>query len=196
MHKAELKIDLRVPFDPEHPNASVDALLNQVCGGLQRYLNVLNDIINQAAITIKYAIKVQKLPLDQVEIQAQKAIQMAVDLQSELTVEKLSDFDNFEENVVPQFIKLATEEQSLMTEVQRAIQKRQPVGSEINLIQMIDESESKRVDLRGLIIKMLEKSDEIVDLDDLMGSITSLFKKNQISIFIVAQAEDGREKLT
>lgn len=196
LHKAELKIDLRVPFDPEHPNASVDALLNQVCGGLQRYLNVLNDIINQAAITIKYAIKVQKLPLDQVEIQAQKAIQMAVDLQSELTVEKLSDFDNFEENVVPQFIKLATEEQSLMTEVQRAIQKRQPVGSEINLIQMIDESESKRVDLRGLIIKMLEKSDEIVDLDDLMGSITSLFKKNQISIFIVAQAEDGREKLT
>ena len=60
LNQANLQIDLRVPFDPEHPNASLDALVNQVYSGLQRYVNALYGTIFQATTTIKYAIKVSE----------------------------------------------------------------------------------------------------------------------------------------
>jgi hypothetical protein len=195
LNQAGLRIDLKVPFDPEHPNASVDALLNQVNSGLQRYLSVLSSTIVQAVTTIRYSIKVQKLPLEKVEQQAQKALQNAEQLQKELTTEKLSDFEIFKGRIVQQLVALETEEQSLRSEIQTAIQKQKPEGSEIRLMEMLDGStQSQRVDLRGLIIKMLENGDDSVDLDDLMQDITSLFKKNQVSIYIVPQSGINQEK--
>ena len=193
LNQAGLQIDLKVPFDPEHPNASVDALLKQVSSGLQRYLNVLSSTIVQAVTTIRYSIKVQKLPLEKVEQQAQKALLNAELLQKELTAEKLGDFGIFKGRIIQQLVALATEEQSLRFEVQTAIQKQKPEGSEIRLMEMLDGStQPQRADLRGLIIRMLESGDDSVDLDDLMASITSLFKKNQISVFIVPQGEETK----
>ncbi len=193
LNQAGLQIDLKVPFDPEHPNASVDALLNQVNSGLQRYLSVLSSTIVQAVTTIRYSIKVQKLPLEKVEHQALKALQIAEQLQKELTAEKLGDFEIFKGVIIQQLVILATEEQSLRSEVQTAIQKKKPEGSEIRLMEMLDGStQSQRADLRGLIIRMLESGDDSVDLDDLMVSITSLFKKNQVSVFIIPQGEERK----
>lgn len=192
--QAGLQIDLKVPFDPEHPNASIDSLLNQVNSGLQRYLNALSSTILQAATTIRYSIKVQKLPLEKIEQQAQKALQNAEQLQKELTTEKLSDFDIFKEKVVKQLVALGTEEQSLRSEVQSVIQKQKPEGFEIRLMKMLEGlPQSQRADLRGLIISMLENGDDSLDLDELMESITSLFKKNQISVFIVPQGEESKQ---
>ena len=196
LNQAGLQIELKVPFDPEHPNASVDALLNQVYSGLQRYLHALNGTIIQAATTIRYAIKVQKLPLEKVEQQALQALQIAEQLQNELSVEKLNDFENFKERIIQMLIKLSTEEQSLRTEVQRAIQKRQPEGSEVRIMQMLDPSkQTQRFDLRGLIIEMLDNGDDSVDLDDLMKDLISLFKKNQISIYFISQVGGSPDEI-
>lgn len=193
LNQAGLQIELKVPFDPEHPNASVDALLGQVNSGLLRYLSSLSSTIIQAVTTIRYSIKVQRLPLEKVEQQAQKALQNAEQLQKEFTTEKISDFEIFKEVIIQQLVALATEEQSLRSEVQKAIQKKNPEGSEIRLMEMLDGStQSQRADLRGLIIRMLESGDDSVDLDDLMVSITSLFKKNQISVFIIPQGEERK----
>jgi len=193
LSQAGLQIDLKIPFDPEHPNASVDALLNQVNSGLQRYLSALSNTIVQAVTTIRYSIKVQKLPLEKVEEQAQKVLQIAEQLQKELTVEKLSSFEIFKERIVQRLIALSADEQSLSSEVKSAIHKQSPEGFEIRLMEMLDGStQSQRADLRGLIIRMLESGDNSVDVDDLMDSITSLFKKNQISVFIVPQGEETK----
>ncbi|PKN96073.1 MAG: hypothetical protein CVU43_22615, partial [Chloroflexi bacterium HGW-Chloroflexi-5] len=69
--------------------------------------------------------------------------------------------------------------------------KQKPEGSEIKLMEMLDGSSStQRIDLKLLIIKMLENGDDEVDLNDLMRDVSALFKKNQISVYIIAQGED------
>jgi len=191
LDKANFQIDLKVPFDPENPNSSVEALLSQVNSGLLRYLSILNEMIGQEATTIRYAIKVQKADLESVEIRAQNALKSLNHLQKELSIDKLQDFEFFKVNIVQQLVQLSNEEQSLRAVVQKAIQKQIPQGSEVKLMEMLDGSSStQRIDLKLLIIKMLENGYDEIDLNDLMRDVTALFKKNQISVYIIAQGDE------
>ncbi len=130
-------------------------------------------VSHQAATNYRYAIKVQKLKLHTAETQVQHSLLVSGQIQNVLTFDTLGDFSAFKDMIVHPLTQLATEERVLRAEVQNAIQKRSPEGSELRLMQMLDSStQSQRVDLRGLIIKMLENGDDTVDLDDLMGNIT------------------------
>lgn len=193
LKEAGMDIDLKVPFDAEHPSDSHSAFHKQVHNGLQRYLTTLDESLTQAATTIRYAIKVQKLKLQTAETQVQHSLLVSGQILNVLTFDTIEDFDSFKDKIVLPLTQLATEEYVLRAEVQNAIKKRSPEGSELRLMQMLDGSiQSQRVDLRGLIIKMLENSEDEVDLNELMRDVTALFKKNQISVYIVAQGEEKK----
>ncbi|MDD1443611.1 hypothetical protein MEO93_25320, partial [Dolichospermum sp. ST_sed3] len=195
LNQAGIQIELKVPFDPEHPAASVDALIDQVCTGLQRYLNILSDSISQAATTIKYSIKVQKLPLEKDERQAYLALQMVDKLQKVLTVEMLRDFDTFRDRIIQLLVKLSLEEKTLRTEVQGAIKKRPPEGTEVRLMSLLKTRQGgHQIDLRGLIIGLIEQGEDDVNLEKLMADLESLFQKNQISIHLDSMSSNETDQ--
>jgi sirohydrochlorin ferrochelatase len=82
-------------------------------------------------------------------------------------------------------LELQSQEQEISEEVQQAVEQRPPVGTEVRLIELLRASSSgQQVDLRGLIIHLLEQGESEADLDALMKDLQSLFQKNQISIHI------------
>ena len=141
--------------------------------------------LNHALVTIRYSIKVQRLNLASAEVQVQQTIELANQLKEQVSADGIRELDAFQSKLIHPLGLLRGQEQKLYTEVQKALQKRPPEGSEIRLINLLQAPRAgQQTDLRGLIIGLIEQSEEDVDLDKLMADLKSLFQKNQISIHI------------
>jgi len=188
--QAEIQIAIKVPFDPEHPDASLDALIAQVQSGLQQYLDVSMASITQASTTVMYLIKVQKIPLQGLEDQIHLIQNIMDQLMQIFIPENLRDVEIFQQQIVQRFMSLRNELRLLNSEIQKSMRRQPAEGSEVKLLQMLgDNSQETKTDLYGLITRLLEDGNSEFDLDALMKDIASLFKKGQISVYIGSQGK-------
>lgn len=185
LEQAGIRTELRVPFDQEHPAESVDFLFDQITRLLTSHLEGAISRLNQALVTIRYSIKVQRLNLPGMESQVQEMIGSVGNLINLVSKEGVRELIAFQSNLIQPIGDLFSQEQKIYTDLRKALRKRPAEGSEIRLMSLLQaQLAGQPTDLRGLIIGLIEQGEEDVDLDKLMADLKSLFQKNQISIDI------------
>ena len=76
-------------------------------------------------------------------------------------------------------------EKKLEEEVQEAIQQRPAAGNELKLMKLLQPSGfGQEVDLRELIMRLIDQREGSVDLSALMDDLKSLFQKNLVDLHI------------
>ncbi len=134
---------------------------------------------------IRYGIQVQNLALEHVEKQANDALEEFTQLKEKFGSDIIGDVLKFKSNILKSLIDLTEEERRLKAEVQQATQKKPAQGTELKLIKSIRGSNTgQEIDLRELIIRLLDKKEEVVNLSGLMHDLESLFQKNLVDIHI------------
>jgi len=182
---AHIRAELKIPFDRERPTESQTALISQVQAFLERYFVLLESKLKNSLQIIRYGIQVQSLALEHVEKQAKEALEEFAPLKEQINTEVIGDVLKFKSNILKPLIDLTEEERRLKSEVQQATQKRPAQGTELKLIESIRDSNSvQEIDLRELIIRLMDQKEGIVNLSALMHDLESLFQKNLVDIRI------------
>jgi len=186
LSKAGVKgIELRIPFDSQRPTDSYDALSRRVQQAVAQQIEDTSKRLQRHLQAIRYGIQVQNLSLNDVETATSSAISEVAGLEESLVKAQIDDFDSFYRLVLEPLSTLLLHEADLGGRVQSALQRRGPEGSEIELMQTLSQYATARdVDLRGLILQLLDRGERSIDLDRLMRDLQSLFQKNQIGIQI------------
>lgn len=194
LEEAGIQAELRVPFDQEHPSESVEVLLNQVVRLVNQHMESVLWRLSQALTTVRYCILVQHQDLAGLETELKEVITSASAIKERVTDSIVRDFDEFQARLVHPISNLRSHEQHIYGEVQKALRKRSPEGSELRLMDLLQGVKTgQQTDLRGLIINLIEQGETDVDLDKLMVDLKSLFQKNQISIHIQLMPTDQAE---
>lgn len=193
LSKAGVKgIELRIPFDSQRPTDSYDALSRRVQQAISQQIADTSKRLQRHLQVIRYGIQVQSLSLSEVETAASVAISRVMDIEESLLKAQIDNFDSFYRLVLEPLSDLLLQETNLNGRVQSALQKRVPEGSEIELMQTLSQyATSRDVDLRGLILQLLDRGERSIDLDRLMRDLQALFQKNQIGIQIHMLAEQA-----
>jgi hypothetical protein len=182
---AHIRAELKIPFDRERPTESQTALISQVQASLVGYFVLLESKLKNSLQIIRYGIQVQNLVLEHVEKQAKEALQECTQLKERISTDIIGDVLIFKSNIIKPLIDLTEEERRLKAEVQQATQKRPAQGTELNLIESIRASNTgQEIDLRELIIRLIDQKEGIVNLGALMHDLESLFQKNLVDIRI------------
>src|SRR5579875_767788 len=187
----QIKTDLRIPFDSEHPVESQSVLFAQVRNSLNSRLNVLLNKMKGALQVIRYAIQVQGVRLSDAEQQAKAVLQRTSQLRASLTDELIANQAMLKQEILQPLASLIEEEARLEREVRQATQQLPAEGSELVLIEFIRNSgTNQEIDLRELIIRLLDQQEDkgAVNLGELMGNLESLFQKNLVDIRIRLRA--------
>jgi uncharacterized protein YfdQ (DUF2303 family) len=128
---------------------------------------------------------VQGLSLTDAEHQAREALGIAAKVNEEIDVEVISDQQRFKEEVLKPLIELAEVEKKLAEEVQRSVQQRPAEGTESRLMELfLTSGTGQEIDLRELIIRLIDRGEVTVNLGALMRDVESLFQKNLVDIRI------------
>lgn len=189
--RAGIEAELRILFDAEHPANSYSALTeaSHQCAGA--HLSTLARRLNDQLQVIRYALQVQRLPLTESETRVHAALDQARLLDQHIAPEIAQDLGRWNTTILEPLSTLTQTERDLAGEIQRAVQPRPAEGTEIDLLQLLAASSSGRqIDLRGLIIHLLDQGSETVDLDAIMTDLRFLFQKNQVSIHVGLLQED------
>ena len=121
---------------------------------------------------IRYSIQVQSLELPQAEARTYVVLQSASRLREQIRIEVISDQQSMQENILEE-------------EVQQAIQQRPAAGSELKMMKLLQSNGFvQEVDLRELIMRLIDQREGMVALDVLMRDLESLFQKNLVDISI------------
>lgn len=183
--EAQIQAELRVPFDRERPAESQAALMALVKDCLDRHFSSLYSNLKNSLQIIRYSIQVQGLELSNAEVQTRKALQLATRLREQLRIEVISDRQSFENSILKPLVEIAKEELKLKEEVQQAVQLRPAVGSESKLMRLLQSNGfGQEVDLRELIMRLIDRREATVDLNALMHDLEALFQKNLVDIHI------------
>lgn len=176
---------LRIPFNPNHPAESYDALVETVQGYLSHYFNDLQRHLNANLQRVRYATLVQQVDLTAVEEQVQATIEEVAQLQEQLTPDVLRDKARAESEVLQPLHTIFTKAQMVDTEMQRAFQKREPDESEAELMELLQTiTMNGEIDLYSLIMHQLDQETDAIKFDQLVAQIQALFLKNQVGIRI------------
>jgi hypothetical protein len=152
---------------------------------LDRYFGALYSNLRNSLQVIRYSIQVQGLELSSAELRTHEALQLATRLRDQVRIEVIGDQKSFENSMLEPLIDLAKEELGLKEEVQQAIQQRPAVGNELKLMKLLQSSGlGQEVDLRELIMRLIDQREGIVDISALMHDLESLFQKNVVDIHI------------
>jgi hypothetical protein len=180
---AQIKADLRIPFDRERPNESQGLLLTQVEHHLDDYLEKFSEKLRASLQIIRYCIQVQGANLSVAEIKAKQTYENAVHLKKQVTPEILGNLAHFKSLILP-LINLADEQKQLEVEIRQATQQRPAEDSELRLMEIFRSmNAAEELDLRGVIISLINQ-EGTVSLNALMHDLESLFQKNLIDIRI------------
>lgn len=180
-----IHVELRVPFDREKPTESQSALMALVKDSLDRNFGSLYASLKGSLQIIRFSIQVQHLELSHVEARTFKALQLATKLREQVRIELISDQKSFQNSILGPYIHLAEEGKKLEEEVQQAIQQRPAVGSELKLMKVLQSNGfTQEIDLRELIMRLIDQREGTVDLNALMHNLESLFQKNLVDIHI------------
>ena len=175
--------DVRVPFDPEHPAESTNVLHDQVCTLIQQHIRSTQSRLNHILEVSNFAIKVQKLDLQEQQTQAQSLVDKVFQLGAQFSADKVSDPDQFSTYVIAPMQKILHEEKGLYQAVRKSLKPGQPKGPEVVLYETL-KSSNGQMDLRSLITSLLEKGEEDIDLEKLIQDIKVLFQKNLVDIHL------------
>src|SRR6266496_2217290 len=157
---AGIQAELRVPFDGEKPTESQAALMALVKDSLDRHFGVLYSNLKNS-------------------------LQLATRQRELIRIEIISDQKSFQSSLLRPLILLAEEEKKLEEEVQQAIQQRPAAGSELKLMKLFQSNGfGQEVDLRELIMRLIDQREGTVDLSALMHDLESLFQKNLVDVHI------------
>jgi hypothetical protein len=191
LSKTGLKgVELRIPFDSQRPTESYDALSRRVQQAISQQIGDTSKRLQRHLQAIRYGIQVQSLSLNEVETAASAAISQVVDIEDSLLKAQIDDFASFDRVILKPLSALLLQEMDLNARVQSALQRPGPEGSEIQLLQTLSQyATSRDVDLRGLILQLMDRKEQVIDLDQLMRDLQALFQKNQIGIQIHMLAE-------
>jgi hypothetical protein len=182
---AGIRAELRVPFDKEKPTESQTALVTLVKESLDRHFSVLYSNLKNSLQIIRYSIQVQSLKLSNIESRTYEALQLATKLREQIRIETISDQKSFQSSILRPLVLLAEEEKKLEEEVQQAIQQRPAAGSELKLMKLFQSNGfGQEVDLRELIMRLIDQREGTVDLSTLMQDVESLFQKNLVDVHI------------
>lgn len=182
---AGIEAELKIPFDAEHPSNSYGVLAEASHQCVVSYLSALTRRLNDQLQVIRYALQVQQLPLVESETRVRTTLNQAKLLEQQITPEMAQDLDQWNTIILESLATLTRAEQDLVGDIRRAVQPRPAEGSEVDLLRLLSSSSSGRlIDLRELIIHLLDRGSETVDLDAIMIDLRSLFQKNQISIHV------------
>ncbi|MFL5590734.1 MAG: hypothetical protein ACJ8DI_24215 [Ktedonobacteraceae bacterium] len=180
-----IRAELRVPFDKEKPIESQAALMTLVKDSLDRHFSVLYSNLKNSLQIIHYSIQVQGLKISNLEARTYEALQLATKLREQIRIEIISDQNSFQSSVLRHLVLLAEEEKKLEEEVQQAIQLRPAAGSELKLMKLFQSNGfGQEVDLRELIMRLIDQREGTVDLSALMHDLESLFQKNLVDVHI------------
>jgi hypothetical protein len=189
--RAGIEAELRIPFDTEHPSNSYGALAEASHQCAVAHLSTLTRRLNDQLQIIRYALQVQRLPLTESETCVQAALAQAKLLDQQIAPEIAQDLVRWNTTILESLSTLTQTERDLAGEIQRAVQPRPAEGTEIDLLHLLATSSSGRqIDLRGLIMHLLDQGSETVDLDAIMTDLRSLFQKNQVSIHVGLLQQD------
>lgn len=185
LNEVGIQVDLKIPFDSDNPSESYNALTRNLRRSLAQKLIDMGNELRRMRQIIRYAIQVQGLPLQAAN---DKTDGVAVQLNSlaakveEVTIDNVSLFRS---DMAAPLAKLLGDYGALESDVASAVQRRAPEGSEVRLLDLMKGNASGgQIDLRGLIISMLDQGDQEVELDKIILNLRSLFQKNQVSITI------------
>ena len=182
---AHIEANLRVPFDSERPTESQAALMARVKEHLDKHFNLLHATLKIFLQIIRYGIQVQSLNLSDAEIRARKALQLATKVREQISLDVISDQKRFKNSVLKPLKELSEEETKLEEEVQRSVEQRPADGTELRLMELFQTSGTgQEVDLRELIIQLIDRGEVAVSLNALMRDLESLFQKNLVDIHI------------
>jgi len=182
---ANIEVVLRVPFDKERPEESQNALIIRVKEYLEQHFNMLYVTLKNALQVIRYGIQVQGLNLADSELQAHGALRDATIIKEKIRVDIIGDQQLFKDEILKSLISLAETEKKLAEEVQQSVQQRPAKGTELRLMELFQISGTEQeVDLRELIIRLIDQGETSVKLDALIHDIESLFQKNLVDIRI------------
>ena len=188
---AGMQAELRVPFDREKPAESQAALMALVKDSLERQSSLLYSNLRNSLQIIRYSIQVQGSELSHTEARTHKALQVATKLREQIHIEVISDQNNFRGSILGPLVHLAQEEKKLEDEVQQAIQQRPATGNELKLMKLVQSSSlGQDVDLRELIMRLIDQREGTVDLHTLMLDLESLFQKNLVDIHLKLSGSD------
>lgn len=180
-----IQVELRVPFDREKPTESQSALVALVKDCLDRHFSELYTNLKNSLHIIRYSIQVQNLELASAEARTHKALQRATKLREMVRIEIIGDQKSFQDSILQPFVHLVEEEKKLEEEVQQAIQQRPAAGSELKLMKLLQSNGFvQEIDLRELIMRLIDQRTGTVDLNELMNDLESLFQKNLVNIHI------------
>jgi hypothetical protein len=183
--QADIRTELRVPFDSEKPADSQAALMNLVKDCLDRHFSLVYSNLRSSLQVIRYSVQVQGLDLSNAEARTNEALQLAMKLREQIRIEVISDQKSFEHHILRPLIDLAEEEKKLEEEVQQVIQQRPAAGSEIKLMKLLQTSVfGQDVGLRELIMRLIDQREGKVELSAMMQDLESLFQKNLVDIRI------------
>lgn len=182
---AGIQAELRVPFDREKPAESQAALMALVKDSLERHSSLLYSNLKNSLQIIRYSIQVQGSELSHSEARTHEALQVATKIREQIRIEVISDQNNFRSSILGPLVHLAEEEKNLEDEVQQAIQQKPAAGNELKLMKLVQSnSMDQDVDLRELIMRLIDQREGTVDLRTLMLDLESLFQKNLVDIHI------------
>ncbi len=182
---AGIQAELRVPFDREKPTESQAALMALVKENLDRHFSLLYSNLKNSLQIIRYSIQVQGLELTHAEARTHEALRLATKLREQMHIETISDQKSFQDSILKPFVHLVEEEKGLEEEVQQAIQQRPAAGNELKLMKLLQsDGFGQEVDLRELIMRLIDQREGAVDLNALMRDLESLFQKNLVDMSI------------
>lgn len=188
---AGIQTELRIPFDRERPAESQAAVIALVKDCLDRHFSSLYSNLKSSEQIIRYSIQVQSLELSNAEARTHKALKLATRLREQIRIEVISDQQSFEHSILKPLVDLTEEEKKLGEEVQQAIQQRPAAGSELKLMKLLQPSGfGQEVDLRELIMRLIDQREGTVDLSTLMHDLESLFQKNLVDIHIKLSGDE------
>ena len=185
LNHAGVEIRLRIPFNPQHPAESYDALVETVQQHLSHYFDDLQRRLNATLQKMRYATLVRQVDLTGVERQANETIGEVEQLQEHLSPDLLRDMAHAEADILQPLQEVFEEERAVTAEVQHVLQKRVPDKAEAELLELLQAiTPDREADLYSLIMHQIDQGDDEIELGQLMQQLQCLFQKNRIGIRI------------
>jgi hypothetical protein len=182
---AHIRAELKIPFDKERPADSQMALIVRVKDYVESYFVALYSKLKSSLQVIRYGSQVQNLCLTDAENRANHALQAAEKLKAQINFEVIGNSQQFKARIINPLNDLVEEEKKLAEEVQEATQQRPAHGRELRLLDLMQNGNAgQEIDLRELIIRLMDQKEEKVNLDALIHDLEALFQKNLVDIRI------------
>lgn len=183
-----ISTNLAIPFDRDEPARSQQMLYQAVNDAIVRALDLREAAMKEAQRKVRYGIRIQKLPLGDLEQQSAAILTRLAAIRQQLVEQAISQPATLAEKVTGPIEGLARAQRELIEAVQRTAQQHPAEGRERELLERLMKETGHEIDLRAFIVQTLESGRD-VDFSEFMRISEGLFQKNLIDIRITLPQE-------